>query len=1340
MQNKNCRFGGQDRNYEGGEMMTQCTSAFGIRLWSQLQHLSRIAKSENEPERVNSSQVLPSLSRFSRRVASAIVACGFLLAVAWSPSAQAQDLSTGSLNVTVLDPSGAAVNGAQLVLKDLGTNDIHEAKTAGTGGVVVPFLNPAKYSLTVTMTGFNVQIYPSVTIQANQVTNVKVTMQVGAATQSVSVSGEESPLLDTTGNTLSTTIDLKQIEDLPFGARDAFPLAFLVPGAVGNNFNNLPGGAVDVSSNGFSTMTNRNKSSGFDYDGPNTTNRLEDVQEMTVQSGELDASKGGTSAMDIGFVTRRGTNQYHGRLFWDYRSDAMNANTWYNNYVGLPRGTLIINDFGGSVGGPIWKNKLFFFASLANVRQPQSFAVSTPVGTPAALAGIYSYAPGETINVLQAGASAGCSTCSGTVNPIIATNLQNIESTYTLPGVTITNVDLNHNQVNFLNKALYISKYPTLRLDYNITQNFRWTGSVNESNFYNTNQGGPPFPGPLYANQAYSNVERNYQVVTGFDWTIRPSIVNAFRVGYLYDSFTYNSQGINTPTDEMVQQGDLAFGFGLVSGVNGFNSLKGGSLYPVLSVKDDSTWAHGNHTVIFGVQSATEIDHYYNNQFVPYIGVNGISNGDPVTNALAASVPADAPASAVGDVQGLYATLNGRLTYYSLGEFVNYKTKQFQPGISFNLHERLNQTALFVQDSWKALPTLTFNLGLRWDLTGASKDETGFYTHPDIPNFWGPTPVGAVFQPGNVGGIQNPVEGPAAYAYGQTYVHPEPNVGVAWNPRQPSDTVLGKIFGDGKSVVRLSFTFKNYTEGAQNFWNFGSNNGANFNTYYYANPVAPSDSTPGAGFYNAGSVLLGGSIPPLASTSPSPFQPIIPMAFQAFSGTSYLTFDPHIQQPWVESWQFGIQRQLTPSNVLEVRYVGNVSRKQWLGYNYNETNIFENGFLSNFKNAQANLAASGGTTFQGSQPTPVFDQAFASSGAAGNYTNGQFITWLQQGQAGAFAGALSGNPTYLCSMISSFAGCNSVGTPASGTYPINFFQANPYAAGSGVGIIEMVNAGYSNYNALQIDFRQRANHGMQFDANYTLGHSLTNNVQGSTAPGYYGGGGYGGSSVGGTVGGTRGNAGPGLYTIRNPRLNYFPSSYDVRHTLHLSGTYDLPFGHGRPYFNQNGIANAIIGGWTLGTIISYQSGEPYLFTGGTETFNTNDGGLTLNNVTVRQLQKQVGIHHSNGFPWVNLLPSQYYSSNGQANTQYISPNFNAGTIGNLMWLHTPKWINTDLSLNKVIPIYKEYNIKLEGVFLNAFNHVAWTGFNTGVQSTTFATTNGTANNPRNIEVRANFDF
>jgi hypothetical protein len=1275
------------------------------------------------------------LKRFCRSSAVSMISGCLLLGIAASPLARAQDMSTGGLNVSVVDPSGAVVNGAQLVLKDLETNDIHTAATKGAGNAVLSFLNPAHYSLTVTKDGFETQVYPSVTIQTNQVTDLKVTLVLGVATQTVSVSGDSSPLLDTTQNTISTTIDMKQIDNLPVSGRDLFPLAFLIPGAVGNNFNNLPGGGVDVSANGFSTLTNRNKSAGFDDDGPSTTNRLEDVQEMTVQAGELDASKGGTAAMDIGFITKRGTNRFHGQLYEDYRSDALNANSWYNNDVGQPRGFLLENDFGGSVGGPILKDKLFFFASLANFRQPDSFTVVTPVGTAQALSGIYSYYPTGsstpmTDNVLQAGASAGCSNCPGTINSLIATDLANITGTYGLAGATLSPLDINHENLNFPNKGSVIQKYPTLRLDYNLTQKFRFTSSVNESNFYNINSGGPPFPGPIYANQAYSNVERNYQIVTGFDWDLKPSLVNAFRVGYLYTGFTYNSQGLGTPTATMVQQGDLAFGFGLNSGVNGFASLKGGSLYPVLSVKDDVTWQRGRHSMAMGVESSTEIDHYYNNQFVPYIGVNGISSGDPVTSALVNSLSSNAPTNAVGDVEGLYATLTGRLTYYSLGEFVNTSNKQFQPGISFDLHERLNQSAVFFEDAWKVKPTLTLNLGLRWDFTGASTDETGFYTHPTIADLWGPSGVGHIFQPGTLTGDANPVEGPHAQGYAPTYVHPEPNIGIAWNPQGDPGTLMGKLFGAGKTVIRGSYTFKNYTEGAQNFWNFGSNNGANFNTYYYADPVAPTGGTPAPGFYNAGSVNLGGSLPALTSTSPSPFQPVIPESYQSFSGTSYLAFDPHIKQPYVESWQFGIQRQLSPNNVLEVRYVGNVSKDQWLGVNYNEENIFENGFLKDFQAGQANLAASGGSTFQGSNPTPIFDAAFAASGAAGNYSNGQFITWLNQGQAGAFANALAGNSSYLCSMISTFAGCNQVGTPATGTYPINFFQANPYAAGQG--IFEMTNAGYSNYNSLQADFRQRLNHGMQFDANYTLAHSLENNIQGSTAPGFYGGGGNNNS----------GNSAPGYYTVRKPHMNYFPSSFDVRQVFHLSGTYDLPFGHNQRFFADNRIANAVIGGWTIGTILTRETGDPHLFTGGTQTFNQSDSGINLTGVSISQLQSQIGVRHGvAGSGRVSLFDPKYINSgSGQANTQYISPQFAAGQFGTLMWLHDPKWINTDMAITKIIPLPRETNFTIQAAFINAFNHVAWAGMDTGVQDGTFGTTNGTANGPRNIEIRGNLRF
>jgi hypothetical protein len=1287
------------------------------------------------------------LNRFARRIAGAFIACCSLITAAASPAAWAQDLSTGSLNVTVTDPAGAAVNGAKLELRDLETNDTHTSATKGAGNVVIPYLNPAHYILTVTKEGFGTKVYPSVTIQINQTTDLRITLDLGIATQSVSVTGDTAPILDTTSNALSSTLDLKQVQDLPLGGRDAFGLAFLVPGAVGNNFNNLPGGAVDVSSNGFSTMTNRNKSAGFDNDGSSTTNLLENVQEMTVQTSELDASHGGTSTMDIGFVTMRGTNRYHGQLFEDYRSDALNANSWYNNATGQARGALIINDFGGSVGGPALKDKLFFFLSLSNFREPVTYTHSTAVATPLALTGVYQFTPTNTgattqsVNVLQAGAGGGCSTCTGAINPAIASALANVQSTYSSSGATLTPLDLNHDDLNFPVHEGIVIKYPTARLDYNLTQNFRLTGTVTETNSYYTDQGAPPYPGPLYANQGYSNFERNYQAVAGFDWNIKPDLVNAFRAGYLYTGFVYNSQGINVPTPEM---SEVDFGFNMTSGINGFNSLRGGSLYPVFAVKDDSTWQRGRHTLAFGFDMSTEIDHYYNNQFVPDYGVNGIASGDPVTNSLTNSltstgVPAgDLPGSAVGDVEGLYATLTGRMNYYDLGQFINIKTKQFQPDITFNLHEKLTQYAVFAMDSWKVKPSFTVNYGLRWDFTGASTDETGFYTHPNIANFWGPSGVGNIFKPGTLTGIQNPVEGPASQAYAPTYVHPEPNVGFAWNPSRSSDTWMGKLLGDGKTVIRGSYTFKNYTEGAQSFWNYGSNFGANFNTTFVANPVAPGSSTPGAGFYNAGSVSLGNTVtatqvPATVSTSPIPYQQIISFASQAFTNTSYFTFDPHIKQPYVESWQFGIQRQLSPNNVLEVRYVGNVAKDQWFGINYNEVNIFENGFLKEFQAAQANLAASGGTTFQGAQPTPILSQAFAATGATQGFTNGQFITWLQQGQAGAFANALAKNPSYLCSLVgaTNLSPCAAAGASGTGSYPINFFQANPYAPGAN--IEEMTNAGFSNYNALQIDFRQRLIHGMQFNANYTLAHSLGTSIQGSTAPGAYGGGGNNNS----------GNSAPGYYTLRNPHLNYFPSSFDVRHVLHISGTYDLPFGHSQPFFNQNRIANSIIGGWTIGTILTYESGDPHLFTGGTQTVNVNntDSGLTLTGVTASQLQKQIRIRPSNGHPWVNLFDSRYYNTtSGESNTASISPNYNAGQFGNLLWLHDPKWINTDMALTKVIPIYKEMNFKLQGEFLNVFNHVAWSGADTGVQDTTFGTTSGTANGPRNIELRGNFRF
>ena len=410
--------------------------------------------------------------------------------------------------------------------------------------------------------------------------------------------------------------------------------------------------------------------------------------------------------------------------------------------------------------------------------------------------------------------------------------------------------------------------------------------------------------------------------------------------------------------------------------------------------------------------------------------------------------------------------------------------------------------------------------------------------------------------------------------------------------------------------------------------------------------------------------------------------------------------------------------------MIEVRYVGNVGKDGWFAKNYNEVNIFENGFLAEFQVAQANLAANGGKTFKGPGPTPIMDQAFKTS-TSSQYVNPTFITDLQQGLAGTMAQTLASSSTYLCSLVgANFTPCQTKGIPGSGTYPINIFEANPFVTGSQIS--EMGNYASSNYNALQVEFRQNPTHGMQFDVNYTYAKGLGIGEQGSTAAGYYGG---------------RSNSAGGFYTLRNPALNYFPSSFDVRHVMHASGTYDFPFGHGRRFLNQSRIANATVGGWTIGSIIGWQTGEPHLLTGGNSTFNQFDGGLQLHGITAKDLQNSIRPRLVAGHAYVQMLDPKFIQSNGQgANPAYITPNFTPGTIGQLVWLHSPANFNTDLSLTKIVPVFRETNLKLQGEFFNAFNHVSWTGFTTGVTSSTFGTSSSLFAGARQIELRANIQF
>jgi hypothetical protein len=444
-------------------------------------------------------------------------------------------------------------------------------------------------------------------------------------------------------------------------------------------------------------------------------------------------------------------------------------------------------------------------------------------------------------------------------------------------------------------------------------------------------------------------------------------------------------------------------------------------------------------------------------------------------------------------------------------------------------------------------------------------------------------------------------------------------------------------------------------------------------------------------------------------------------------GNSFFAMNTNIRQPYVENYNFGISRELNRGSAIEVRYVGNQAHHTWFSENLNEVNIYENGFLTEFKNAQNNLvinqAAGKGNSFAnnglpGQAALPIFAAAFGTT--TGSLYN-QFTTQLQTGAAGSVARSLSNTQSYICNMFGAkFSPCASRNLGGAGTsYPINFFEVNPFTAGSSLNYLDSM--GSSNYNGLQVEFRQRLNHGMQFNANYTWSHSL----------------------VEGPVNGYQANAGGSFQTDRNFRLSYRPSTYDIRHIFHLSGTYDLPFGKGKAFLTQSKLADEVLGGWTLGTIMIFQTGAPLQITGGYLTVNANDGGVNFApGVTAKTIQNAVGVFKS-GNPWVNTINPSLIAANGSISSSYFTPSTTAGVFGANPYIYGPHWFNADLSVNKSIPIKESVRATFQAKLLDVFNHPIF-GFPSSLsaQSLSFGQQTGllTSTSYRRIELRLNIEF
>jgi hypothetical protein len=1244
--------------------------------------------------------------------------------------ASAQLRTTGDLSGRVVDPSGAVLPGITITAQDTAHGISQSVTTNASGQYVFPDLLPGSYQVTAKAPGFATAIFDDVVIEAGRSKDLEIKLKVGQATEQIEVSAQAA-VLETTSNTLATTIDPEQVQDLPLAGRDILPMAELVSGAQSGGderfttYDALPNAAISITIDGMTANSQRYRTSstGFFTFAPL---RLGAFDEVTVSTNDLTADAGAEGSTQVRFVSKRGTNQFHGNAFWQAINSYFDANTYTNNAQGIPRPLEVLNDWGGSLGGPLWKNKIFFFFNFEGINQSFNSTVPTEIPTLQAQAGSFTYNGTDgnqhTTNLLNLASSFGFPS---TINPAMSTMLTAINGYTQNTAVSPVSGLPYENTISFVSKLPDSERYPTARLDFQLSPKVALHGSFDMWWRYIHN-GAVNYPND--PNQGNGFKSTYYVQSNSVDWTISPRLINQATFGIQSDVELFNpgnsfnawqGQGnyVITPAS-LANQGTTPV-FQPTIPTNSTLPLPRNN--PVWSLSDNLTWVRGTHTFTFGGDLRISNSHEQEANTPPSENL-GISSSDPASTSMfgSASVTANFPdlSSANGNqdlnnAEALYASLTGRISNISGYSWVNTSDHQYAIlGRAINW-EKQTVGGLYFQDSWKTTRHLALNYGFRWQLTGAVHNTDNLWTGPTLADLYGPST--GLFQPGVLSSNLNPQIYLRPNPYNGDFKQPAGNLGFAWNPNFDSG-ILGKIAGGSNLVIRGGVQLSRYDEGWTTLEGAAlfTNPGATQSEFLY----------PGQPGFPASGLNLGQSFSlidfPASFTFPQPMSGFFP-------DESYGAVSPNITPPYVESWSFGVQRKLPGNTVFEVNYVGNHAVHMWDVYDLNETNIFENGFLKEFQNAQTNLAActanptcNTSPSFQnqgysGQVPLPIFDAAFGVAGfAAGGtsqssqYTSSSYIGLLQQGQAGALANQLATTAPFLCNMVgSTLIPCASLyGYTGPGNYPMNFFQLNPFAAGGSLQLLS--NPGSESYNGLQVQVKHQTGHGLSLMANYAYSHAFTNRYIGD----YY----------------TSDYALDNFVTLRDPNLSRGPSPYDLRHTFRTYFTYRLPFGTGQALKTGNSAVDHVIGGWTIGNILSVQSGRIFKLQGGYNTFNysnaywpdASDSGVVLSGMSVHQLQSQVGLYPGPdpAEPKV-FLPPSLLTSNGSSNPTYLSPEQTAGQLGQMVYLRGPMFFDTDLSIVKSIPITERVKFNIFAEFFNVLNHPNWTvidGFSGGTNN------------------------
>jgi hypothetical protein len=1280
---------------------------------------------------------------------SALVAILALALGVIGTNAYAQGGATQPLAGTVVDSTGAVIPGADVSAKHSGTGVVTTAVTNADGIFSMPSMAIGTYTVTVTLQGFKTVVINDVVITSGAGASVKATMEVGGVSEQVTVAST-SEIVQTQTAGVAQTVNAAQIVKLPLTTRGAMDFVNLLPGVTTPNgnrqasINGLPRTAINITLDGVNVQDNTNKGSSGDDGFFSIVNpRLDAVEEVTVSTAAQGADATADGAAQVKFVTRSGSNNFTGSAYEYFRSDKLNANTWFNNAKGVAKVPLKQNQPGFRAGGPIvipglfdGHNKAFFFANYEEYHAPSAQTRTRTVLSPAAQAGNYCY-NNTCVNVL------GLGDPNSKVDPTIAQLLSDINHATGSTGSLTSNGNPNQQSYNFNIPVQSLRRYPTGRVDVNITNKHRLSTSLNYQYFYDfpdtLNQHEEAFPGfPFTASQT----SKRMSISNALRSTLSKNLVNEATVAYAWapvSFFPEETASLLTGSVANTQGFNLSFP-NVDSGITGpiiSSPAPQSRNATTLDITDNVTWLKGAHSITMGGQLSSYNVWLQNSTIVPSINF-AVQPSDPASNLFTNANFPGASANQLGAASNLFALLTGRVNAVSADARLNSSGQYIYVGVG-KQEGKLKETAGYLQDQWRLHPNLTINMGLRYDLQFPFTSSNSIYTYGDLTNICGVSGVASsnqcnLFQPGNQPG-QKPVF--QQYKQGVSSFNTDwnnfgPSAGVAWTP-QGRPGFLGKVMGPNEFVVRGGWA-RSFSRPAIGDYTavFNTNPGVRLTNQLNASQILAANNQSG--------VLLF-SNPITASTQvPFPQTPTYPLQPSSFTN-AIAGFDPNIQTPYADTWQAGVTRSVGKDMALELRYVGSRSEQGWGNYNQNQVNISTNNFLTEFRQAQANLqaniAAGKGNTFAytgaaGTAPLPTFLGYFTGQNSAAaatpanytgnNWTNSTFLANLAAQNPNPF-GFLSTSSTSTTSFIT---------TPAFRTnglaagIPANFFIANPDLTG-GAGVQGNRNRTY--FNGFQAELRRRLSHGLQFQGSYVFGQGYTNTFLG--------------------------------FINGNVMRRAVGTEGDLTHTIKALVTYDLPFGQGRRWGgSSSGTMERIIGGWQVAWTSTNHSGQLVDF-----------GNVNLVGMTAKDVQSMIKLRFDpSGQGLVYMLPADVVQNTINAfNVSATSPTGYAGTpptgryfapangpscielensavgkcgVGSLV-VTGPWFSQQDISFVKRTKVVGHTNFEFHAEMLNAFNHANFTPVS-GIGNTTLSSYQITAlsgtNTSRTVQLVFRFNF